>query len=528
MSRPSNTPAVRSTTTIPPTDSVVILDFGSQYAQLIARRVREANVYCELVPHDVSWDEVAHLQPKGVILSGGPASVYEPDAPQLPQWVLESGLPVLGICYGMQLLAQAFGGTVAPAQQREYGPALVEVVTEHPIFTGLPQRFDVWMSHGDRIDVLPPGFVALARSANAPFAAMARGNVIGLQFHPEVAHTPLGAAMLRNFLYDICGCAPTWTPESFIERAVRDIREQVGKNRVLLALSGGVDSSVTAALIHRAVGEQLTPVFVDTGLLREGEAETIREVFGRHFRMPLVAVDARERFLARLRGVVDPEEKRRRIGEEFIRVFETVAREHGPFRFLAQGTLYPDVIESAAPNASRTAAKIKTHHNVGGLPEDLQFELLEPLRYLFKDEVRAIGRLLGLPEEIVQRQPFPGPGLAVRILGEVTEEAIAIVRRADAIVREEIEAAGLSAALWQFFAVLLPVKSTGVMGDQRTYAHVVAIRAVTSSDAMTADWARLPHDLLGRLANRIVNEVPGVNRVVYDVTSKPPATIEWE
>lgn len=527
MSRPIDVPT-RTEPTSPATDSVVILDYGSQYAQLIARRVREANVYCELVPHDVEWEVIQRLAPKGIILSGGPASVYEPDAPHLPNWVLQSGLPVLGICYGMQLLAHALGGRVAPATEREYGPAVVDIIAEHPLFANLPRRFDVWMSHGDRIDELPPGFVPLARSANAPFAAMAKGHLIGLQFHPEVAHTPLGSTILRNFLYDMCGCRPTWTPESFVERAVREIRERVGGDRVLLALSGGVDSSVAAALIHRAIGDQLTPVFVDTGLLREGEAETIREVFGQHFRMSLVAVDARQRFLARLRGVVDPEEKRRRIGEEFVRVFEQVARERGPFRFLAQGTLYPDVIESAARHASKTAAKIKTHHNVGGLPDDLQFELLEPLRYLFKDEVRAIGRLLGLPEEIVQRQPFPGPGLAVRILGEVTEEALAIVRRADAIVREEVEAAGLARALWQFFAVLLPVYSTGVMGDQRTYARVIAVRAVTSSDAMTADWARLPDDLLARIANRIVNEVPGVNRVVYDITSKPPATIEWE
>lgn len=509
-------------------DSVVILDYGSQYAQLIARRVREAHVYCELVAHDASWHEIAQLAPKGIILSGGPASVYEPEAPQLPEWVLESGLPVLGICYGMQLLAHKLGGTVAPALQREYGPAIVEQLTEHPIFAGLPQQFEVWMSHGDRIEQLPPGFTALARTDRSPIAAMAAHHWIGLQFHPEVAHTPLGTRILRNFLYNICGCRPNWTPDSVIDELAQEIRRRVGTHRVLLALSGGVDSSVAAALIHRAIGNQLTPVFVDTGLLREGEAETIRAVFGRHFRMPLVFVDARERFLERLRGVIDPEEKRRRIGEEFVRVFEEVANQHGPFRFLAQGTLYPDVIESATRGVSRTAAKIKTHHNVGGLPENLQFELLEPLRFLFKDEVRAIGRLLGLPEEIVQRQPFPGPGLAVRVLGEVTEDALTMVRRADAIVRQEIEAAGLGSSLWQFFAVLLPVYSTGVMGDQRTYARVIAIRAVTSSDAMTADWARLPHDLLGRLANRIINEIPGVNRVVYDITSKPPSTIEWE
>jgi len=509
------------------TDAVVVLDFGSQYSQLIARRVREANVYCELLPHDTSWSDVAPLRPRGVILSGGPASVYEPGAPQLPGWVLESGLPVLGICYGMQLLAHALGGAVEPAAEREYGPATIEVLEPHPIFADLPERLDVWMSHGDRIARLPEGFVPLARSGNSPYAAMARGHLIGLQFHPEVAHTPLGRVILRNFLYDVCGCTGDWTPESFIDSSIAAIRERVGSDRVLLALSGGVDSSVAAALIHRAIGDQLTPVFVDTGLLREGEPETIKEVFGRHFKMPLVAIDAGERFLARLRGVIDPEEKRRIIGDEFVRVFEAAAAEHGPFRFLAQGTLYPDVIESASA-VSKAAAKIKTHHNVGGLPADLRFELLEPLRFLFKDEVRAIGRLLGLPEEIVQRQPFPGPGLAVRIIGEVTPEAVATVRRADAIVRQEVEAAGLSAELWQFFAVLLPIRTTGVMGDYRTYAQVCAIRAVTSEDAMTADWARVPHELLARISNRIVNEVPGINRVVYDVTSKPPATIEWE
>lgn len=509
-------------------DAVVVLDFGSQYSQLITRRVREANVYCELVRSDTPWDEIAPLQPKGIILSGGPASVYEPGAPQLPEWVLASGLPVLGICYGMQLLTQALGGHVAAAPEREYGPATIEITQPHRLFADLPDRLDVWMSHGDRIEQLPDGFVTLARSTNSPHAAMARDQLIGLQFHPEVAHTPLGGTILRNFLYDVCGCTGNWTPESFVQRTVEEIRERVGDDRVLLALSGGVDSSVAAALIHRAIGDQLTPVFVNTGLLREGEAETVREIFGRHFHMNLVYVDATERFLKRLAGVDDPEEKRKAIGDEFIRVFEAAAKEHGPFRFLAQGTLYPDVIESATPDDGPQAAKIKTHHNVGGLPEDLSFELVEPLRYLFKDEVRTVGRLLGVPEEIVMRQPFPGPGLAVRILGEVTAERLAILRRADAIVRQEIEAAGLADDIWQFFAVLLPVKSTGVMGDQRTYADVCAIRAITSEDAMTADWARLPAELLATMSNRIVNEVAGINRVVYDITSKPPATIEWE
>ena len=509
------------------TDAVVVLDFGSQYAQLITRRVRDANVYCELLPHDVDWETVAPLRPKGVILSGGPASVYEPGAPQLPNWVLAQGVPVLGICYGMQLLAHALGGAVQPATEREYGPATIRIVRPGGLFAGLPEEVDVWMSHGDRIAALPDGFVALAESANSPYAAMGRDNLFGLQFHPEVAHTPLGGTILRNFLYDVCGCTGNWTAESFIDTTTEAIREHVGDERVLLALSGGVDSAVAAALIHRAVGDQLTAVFVNTGLLRAGEAETVREVFGRHFHMNLVYVDATERFLSRLAGVTDPEEKRRIIGETFIRVFEAEAERHGPFTFLAQGTLYPDVIESAT-RVSKAAAKIKTHHNVGGLPEDLRFTLLEPLRFLFKDEVRDVGRLLGLPKEIIGRQPFPGPGLAVRILGEVTPERLERLRKADAIVRQEIEAAGLADDIWQYFAVLLPVQSTGVMGDSRTYANTCAIRAVTSEDAMTADWARLPYDVLARTSNRIVNEVSDINRVVYDISSKPPATIEWE
>ena len=510
-------------------DSVIVIDYGSQTAQLIARRVREAHVYCELVPHDADASILDELKPRGIILSGGPASVYEPGAPGLPGWVLESGLPVLGICYGMQLLALGLGGKVAPASKREYGPARIRALDGHPIFRDLPEEMDVWMSHGDRIERLPEGFVPLAVSDNSPHAAMGRDSIIGVQFHPEVVHTPLGRVMLRNFLYDICGCTGNWTSESFIESSVAAIRERVGEDRVLLALSGGVDSSVVAALVHRAVGDQLTPVFVNNGLLREGEAETVREVFGRHFKMNLVYVDATDRFLGRLKGVTDPEEKRKIIGDEFIRVFERAAVEQSagrPFAFLAQGTLYPDVIESATSDTK--AVKIKTHHNVGGLPEDLSFELIEPLRMLFKDEVREVGTLLGLPDEIVHRQPFPGPGLAVRCLGEVNAEKLAILRRADAIVREEIEAAGLSRSIWQYFAVLLPVRSTGVMGDGRTYARACAIRAITSEDAMTADWARLPHELLARMSTRIINEVDGINRVVYDISSKPPSTIEWE
>jgi GMP synthase (glutamine-hydrolysing) len=508
-------------------DSVVILDYGSQYSQLIARRVREANVYSELLPHTATWEDVQAIQPRGVILSGSPSSVYADNAPTLPGWVLESGLPVLGICYGMQLLTHHLGGEVAKAEEREYGPASIQVEKNESIFKGLPDTLDVWMSHGDRIESLPPGFETLARSTNAPFAAMRKGSIVGIQFHPEVSHTPLGAAILRAFLYEVCGCSGNWTPDSFIDSTIEQIRRDVGDDHVLLALSGGVDSSVAAALIHRAIGEQLTPVFVNTGLLREGEAELVRSTFEQSFGMNLVYVDATERFLERLSGLVDPEEKRKAIGAEFIRVFEHAAREHGPFRFLAQGTLYPDVIESAT-RSSDAAEKIKTHHNVGGLPDDLQFELLEPLRFLFKDEVREIGRRLGVPNEIVQRQPFPGPGLAVRILGAVNDEDLALLRRADAIVRQEIEGAGCGESIWQYFAVLVPVFTTGVMGDGRTYAKVCAIRAITSEDAMTADWARLPDEVLSRMSNRIVNEIDGINRVVYDITSKPPATIEWE
>lgn len=512
-------------------DAIVVLDFGSQYSQLITRRVREANVYCQMLPFDTPAAEALALAPRGIILSGGPNSVYEVGAPQLPAWVLESGLPVLGICYGMQLLARALGGVVAAAQHREYGPASI-VTAPGPdagIFAGLPEELDVWMSHGDRIEELPSGFTVLARSRNSPHAAMSNGRLTGLQFHPEVAHTPRGSELIRNFLYGVCGCIGNWTPDHFIDAAIAEIQAEVGPEaRVLCGLSGGVDSSVAAALIHRAIGDRLTPVFVNNGLLREGEAEAVREVFGRAFGMPLVYADTAGQFLEELAGISDPEEKRRRIGETFVRVFEAHAAGAGPFNYLAQGTLYPDVIESATPSGTRTAQRIKTHHNVGGLPADMRFKLLEPLKFLFKDEVREVGRALGLPGEIVDRQPFPGPGLAVRILGPVNAADLALVRRADTIVREEIEQAGLAREVWQFFAVLLPVESVGVMGDGRTYARVCAVRAVTSEDAMTADWARLPYDLLGRISNRIVNEVAGINRVVYDITSKPPGTIEWE
>lgn len=510
-------------------DTIVILDYGSQTAQLIARRIRESQVYCELFPWDTPAERVMALHPRGFVLSGGPASVYEPGAPSLPPYVLESGRPVLGICYGMQLMAHALGGQVAPATQREYGPALVEVLHSCPLLAPLRERPQVWMSHGDQVETPPPGFLILARSPNSPIAAMGdlQRHLYGVQFHPEVVHTPAGADVLRYFVREICGCAPTWTPTLFIEEAIVAIREQVGDGRVLCALSGGVDSAVTATLVHRAVGDRLTCIFVNTGLMRRNEPEQVVQTFRDRLGMPLVAVDATEEFLSALEGVTDPEMKRRIVGEQFIRVFEREARRLGQVDFLAQGTLYPDVIESAAPDRPG-ARRIKTHHNVGGLPERMQLQLVEPLRYLFKDEVRAIGEALGLPPEIVWRQPFPGPGLAVRIIGAVTWERLETLRAADAILLEELGRAGLLRTTQQAFAVLLPVRSVGVMGDGRTYEEVIALRVITTEDFMTADWARLDHELLARISRRIVNEVAGVNRVVYDITSKPPATIEWE
>lgn len=531
--------AEQETVTIEPVarETIAILDFGSQYSRLIARRVRECRIYCELLPARTTLEELRRLNVRGVILSGGPKSVYDVDAPACDQAILESGLPVLGICYGMQLLAHQLGGQVAAASGRqEYGAAELDLLPpaleDREIFHGLGlaegSRLHAWMSHGDSVATLPPGFVCLASTPNTPIAAMAhpRG-LVGLQFHPEVTHTPQGTTILQNFLYDICGCQPTWTAGAFIEEAVEKMRAQVGDGQVICGLSGGVDSAVAAVLVHRAVGDQLTCIFVDTGCLRAGEPEQVIETFRQHLHIPLVAVDARERFLKRLAGVVDPEEKRRIIGDEFVRVFEEEAEKLGQVDFLAQGTLYPDVIESTSHDAS-AAVRIKTHHNVGGLPERMALRLVEPLRYLFKDEVREVGRELGLPEEWVWRHPFPGPGLAIRVIGEVTEERLRTLRRADAIVLEEVRRAGLYRALGQVFAVLTPLQSVGVMGDDRTYAHVVAVRAVTTGDFMTADWARLPHEVLASLANRIVNEVAGVNRVVYDITSKPPATIEWE
>lgn len=509
-------------------ETVVILDFGSQYSMLIARRVRECNVYCELVPWDAPEQDVLRLRPRAFILSGGPASVYEEGAPMAPSYVFESGLPILGICYGMQLLAHQLGGRVAPSDRREYGHAIVhQGDPPSPLFDGLPASMPVWMSHGDRIVELPPGFRSIAYSDNSPVAAMANDRgIVGIQFHPEVVHTPHGKQLIDNFLKGICGLRGDWTPGNFIADTINAIRSQVGDGRVICALSGGVDSAVAATLVHRAVGDQLTCIFVDNGLLRRQEAERVIDTFRRNMRMNLIAVDASERFLANLAGVTDPEEKRKIVGETFIRVFEEEADKIGRVDFIAQGTTYPDVIESATRNGA--AAKIKTHHNVGGLPKELTFELIEPLRYLFKDEVRQAGLALGLPEEIVYRQPFPGPGLAIRVIGEVTREKLEILRAADWIVMNEIKRAKLYYDLWQAFAVLTDTRSVGVQGDYRTYGYVVAIRAVQAQDAMTADWARLPYDLLGRISSRIVNEVPGVNRVVYDITSKPPGTIEWE
>ena len=512
------------------TEQIIILDFGSQYTQVIARRIRECNVYCTILPYHTPAEEISALRPKGLILSGGPASVYATDAPRPDKAIFDLGIPVLGICYGIQLLAHYLGGKVEPGEKREYGKgSLLVKDRSSPLFVTLPAKLQVWNSHGDRLTKLPPGFKSVAVTENSGYAAIEHRakKFFGLQFHPEVAHTPRGSEILRNFVHRICGCGREWTMHNFVDQAVAEIRAQVGRENVILGLSGGVDSSVAAALLHRAVGEQLTCIFVNNGVLRGREAGLVREIFGRHFKIKLHYEDASKLFLKRLRGVTDPERKRKIIGRTFIEVFQTATKKVGQTRFLAQGTLYPDVIESI-PIAGNPAAMIKSHHNVGGLPRKMKFQLVEPLKRLFKDEVRQLGLELGLPKEIVYRQPFPGPGLAVRILGEVTPRRCAILREADSIVIEEMKATGWYQKIWQSFAVLLPVRSVGVMGDERTYDFTIAIRAVESQDGMTADWVKLPYDLLEKLSSRIINEVKGVNRCVFDITSKPPGTIEWE
>ena len=510
-------------------EAIIVLDFGSQYNMLIARRVRESRVYCELLPHDTPWEKIAPLNPKGFILSGGPASVYAPNAPLAPAYVYESGLPVMGICYGMQVITKQLGGQVTPGTKREYGHAVMHISqVDSPLFAKIPESTPVWMSHGDKIEEMPRGFAAIAYTENSPYAVIGDGKgIYGLQFHPEVAHTSEGKTILRNFVYKICGCKANWTMGNFVSESMALIKEQVGDGKVINALSGGVDSSVVATLIHQSIGDQLTCIFVNNGLLRREEADRTLKVFKTNLGMNIIYVDATDRFLNRLQGIIDPEEKRKIIGEEFIRIFEEQANKIGKVDFLAQGTLYPDVIESVS-SVSTASAKIKSHHNVGGLPAKMTLKLLEPLRFLFKDEVRLVGAELGLPEEMVWRQPFPGPGLAIRCVGEVTREKLEILRSADFILMNEIKKAKLYRQLWQSFCVLTDVRSVGVMGDFRTYGYLAAIRAVTSEDAMTADWARLPYDLLARISNRIVNEVDGINRVVYDITSKPPSTIEWE
>lgn len=514
---------------------IVILDFGSQYSELIARRIRETQVYSEVISYRTTAEQLRAINPKGIILSGGPSSVYDEKAPHCDPEIWNLGIPVLGVCYGMQLMVKQLGGKVERAKLAEYGKASLFIDDPTDLLTNVEEGSTMWMSHGDSCTELPPGFEILAHTDNTPSAAVANHekNLYGVQFHPEVVHSIGGIALIRNFVYHICECEPTWTTATFVEQSIREIREQVGEKRVLLALSGGVDSSTLAFLLHKAIGDQLTCMFIDQGFMRKYEPERLVKLFKEQFHIDVEYVNARERFLAQLEGITDPEVKRKRIGHEFINVFEEESKRLGPFDYLAQGTLYPDVIESADTNVDpksgdRVAVKIKSHHNVGGLPKDLRFKLIEPLRKLFKDEVRKVGRSIGLPEEIVNRQPFPGPGLAIRIIGEVTAERLNILRDADFVVRQEINRHGLYGELWQAFAVLLPIRSVGVMGDQRTYAYPIVLRFIKSEDGMTADWARVPYDLLELISNRIVNEVKGVNRVVYDITSKPPGTIEWE
>jgi GMP synthase (glutamine-hydrolysing) len=510
------------------TDKILVLDFGSQYTQLIARRIRESKVYSEIFPFNAPLEQIKNFNPEGIILSGGPSSVYDENAPIPDKKIFGFDIPVLGICYGMQLMAYIFGGKVAKALKREYGKAELIIDNRMNIFDRIPKRTIVWMSHGDKIERHPSNFKPIAHTANSPVAAMAdkRKRLYAFQFHPEVIHTQKGFDILKNFLFKICKCRPTWTMKSFIETAIKEIREKVGTKRLVCGISGGVDSAVTAVLLHRAVGERLNCIFVDNGVLRAGEAQRVEDTLRRHFHMNIHCVDTSERFLKKLKGIIDPELKRKIIGNEFIKVFEEEAKKIRGVKFLAQGTLYPDVIESVPFKGP--SATIKSHHNVGGLLKKMRLKLIEPLRELFKDEVRLLGKELGLPDEIINRHPFPGPGLAIRVIGEVTGERCDILRKADTIVLEEIRRAGLYTELWQAFAVLLPVKSVGVMGDERTYENVIAVRAVKSLDGMTADWARIPYDVMGEISNRIINEVKGVNRVVFDISSKPPSTIEWE
>ena len=512
-------------------DKILILDFGSQYTQLIARRVRECQIYSEIHPYDFSIDRVKSMSPKGIIFSGGPASVYEKSAPLCDPALLRIGIPILGICYGMQLIAQLLGGEVIHSDKREYGKAKLTLDREEKIFKGLGKKGSqlvVWMSHGDQIKTLPPGFHVIAHSKNTPFAVMggSQKRIYGFQFHPEVVHTPKGLDLIKNFLFHICECDRLWTIDSFLEQTSHDLSRRIGKGKVICALSGGVDSTVVALLLHRVIGHRLQCIFVNNGFLRKNEATQVVNLFRDHFKIPFIYVNAESSFLKKLGGVIDPEEKRKRIGKEFISIFEREAKKIGGVKYLAQGTLYPDVIESTSSKGP--SATIKSHHNVGGLPEKMELKLVEPLRELFKDEVRQLGKVLGLPDQIIKRQPFPGPGLAIRIIGEVNKERLQILRAADEIVMSEMEKNDFWDQVWQSFAVLLPVKTVGVMGDERTYENVIALRVVGSQDGMTADWVRLPYKMLEQLSNRIINEVKGVNRVVYDVSSKPPSTIEWE
>lgn len=510
-------------------EKLVILDFGSQYTQLIARRVREHKVFCKILPYHASFESIVGENPKAIIFSGSPANVYQPKAPLADKRIFSLSIPILGICYGLQFIAHSLGGRVHKSDKREYGSAELQILEKEKLFQGIPQKAVCWMSHGDKLDRMPEGFKVLAKSGNSPIAACAnvKEQIYGVQFHPEVVHTPLGSKIISNFLFKVAKFKGDWTPESFVQESIRKVRETAGKSTVVLGLSGGVDSSVAALLVHRAIGKNLVCIFVDNGLLRMGEAEKVEQTFRKEFKMNLRFIDARKKFLKELAGIEDPELKRKTIGRVFIETFEAEARKVGKAEFLVQGTLYPDVIESVSVHGGPTSV-IKSHHNVGGLPKGMKFKLIEPLRELFKDEVREVGKVLGLSEELIQRQPFPGPGLAVRIIGPVTDVSLELLRRADKIVIDEIKAAGYYKKTWQAFAVLLPIKSVGVMGDERTYENVVAVRAVTSQDGMTADWARLPDTLLAKISNRIINEVRGINRVCYDISSKPPATIEWE